>query len=40
VRGLVQEVDYCFVINTDLFTTYAPTLEVIVDLEGENVVLR
>jgi hypothetical protein len=37
---LVQEVDYCFVINSDLETTYAPTLEVIIELEGENVVLR
>ncbi|MEY5049172.1 MAG: hypothetical protein RLZZ175_2531 [Bacteroidota bacterium] len=37
---LIQEGDYCFVINSDLKTTYAPTLEVILHLEGENVELR
>lgn len=37
---LIQEGDYCFVINSYLETTYAPTLEVIIGLEGEKVELR
>ena len=37
---LVQEGEFCFVLNSELKTTYAPTLEVILHLEGEKVELR
>ena len=37
---LIQEGEFCFVLDSELKTTYAPTLEVILHLEGENVELR